>query len=108
MVRKRANPINIWLGGVCCVERAFLSSENTTIILVKEVSRVIIDGASVKTVSSNSICILLTHCDGSSSVPKSMLILGIGRVSGAADTFFGYQVNKIISNRTMQAVFLFM
>ncbi len=49
-------PIRIWLGGTCCVPKAFLKKCKDIIILVKDVSITIIEGANVKIVNNTINC----------------------------------------------------
>jgi hypothetical protein len=76
-VRNRAIPTSTWVGGVCCVLNAFLTKPRTIIILVKEVNKIIIDGAKDKTVSSISICNAELRVLGSADWVTASVIFGI-------------------------------
>lgn len=52
-VRNKANPINTWFGGICCVASDVRTNDKTIIILVKLVIKINIPGAMDKTVNSN-------------------------------------------------------
>ena len=60
IVKNNANPISIWFGIDCCAPNAFFKNENTTIILVKDVIIIIIEGNNVKIVSIINNFILST------------------------------------------------
>jgi len=53
-VRNRANPMMIWLEGICCTPSAFLTRESTMIIRVNEVTIIKRAGASESTVNMRS------------------------------------------------------
>ena len=55
-VRNKANAINTWLGGVCCVPKACLKIDITITILVNEVIPSTKEGKTVKNDINNNIC----------------------------------------------------
>jgi len=77
-VRNSAKPIKTWLGGACRVPNPFLRKEKTITIRVKEVKRMRIEGANVRTVSKSKISSVITKSEGCSTGETPMVILGRG------------------------------
>jgi hypothetical protein len=69
MVKNRDKAIKTWLGGVCLVPIAFLNIPITTIIRVKEVNMMSIDGANVMMVNRRIISRVTIRSSGFSTRP---------------------------------------